>query len=279
MSLVQTSAGPVDVVEHGSASGPPLLFVHPFMTNARHWRKVVAQLDGIRSITPTFPLGSHERAMRPDADLTPPGLARIAIDILDALRIERATFVGNDTGGAIAQIAAANHPDRVSGLVLVSCDAYDVFPPRMFSYLKVVAAIPGATNVLAQSMRLPGVTQLPIAFGWVAKGRIERDVLKGYIAPVARDRDVRRDVVKVVKGLDPTHTQDAAAALRTFDGPALIAWGAEDRFFPRRLAERLAIDIPRAQLEIVPDARTFVPEDNPRALAELIEKSVGPASL
>jgi pimeloyl-ACP methyl ester carboxylesterase len=277
VSLVNTSAGPVDVVEHGSSSGPPFLFVHPFMTNARHWRKVVTQLDGIRAITPTFPLGSHATAMHPDADLSPPGLARIAIDLLDALGIERATLVGNDTGGAIAQIAAANHPDRVNGLVLTSCDAYDVFPPRMFAYLKVVAAIPGATNVLAQSMRVPGVTQLPIAFGWVAKRRIDRDVMKSYIGPITRDRDVRRDTVKVMKGLDPRYTFEAAERLRSFAEPALIAWGAEDRFFPRRLAERLAVDIPRAQLEIVPDARTFVPEDNPRALAELIQKSVGPA--
>jgi pimeloyl-ACP methyl ester carboxylesterase len=101
--------------------------------------------------------------------------------------------------------------------------------------------------------------------------------MKSYVGPITRDRDVRRDVVKVIKGLDTRYTQAAAAALRTFDGPALIAWGAEDRFFPRRLAERLAIDIPRAQLEIVPDARTFVPEDNPGALAELIQKFVGPA--
>jgi pimeloyl-ACP methyl ester carboxylesterase len=277
VSFVRTIAGEIDVVEHGPSSGPPLLFVHPFMTNALHWRKVVGQLDGIRSITPTFPLGSHERAMHPDADLTPPGLARIAVDILDALGIDRATFVGNDTGGAIAQIVATTYPERVNGLVLTSCDAYDVFPPRMFSYLKVVAAIPGATNVLAQSMRIPGVTQLPIAFGWVAKERIDRAVMKSYIGPITRDRAVRRDVAKVVKGLDTRYTLAAAERLCSFTEPALIAWGAEDRFFPRRLAERLAVDIPNAQLEIVGGARTFVPEDNPRALAELIQKYVGPA--
>lgn len=277
MTFVNTSAGPVDVVEHGPHTGVPLLFIHPFMTNGRHWRKVVAELDGIRCITPTFPVGSHEHPMHADADLTPPGLARIAIDILDALGVERATLVGNDTGGAISQVAAATYPDRVSGLVLTSCDAYDVFPPRMFAYLKVVAVMPGATNVLAQSLRVPGVTQLPIAYGWVAKGRIDRDVLKSYIGPITRDRAVRRDTVKVIKGLDTKYTQGAAAALRNFNGPALIAWGAEDRFFPRRLAQLLAVDIPRAQLEIVPDARTFVPEDNPRALAELMQKFVGPA--
>jgi pimeloyl-ACP methyl ester carboxylesterase len=276
VTTIDTRAGAVDVVERGA--GEPVLFIHPFVTNHLHWRKVVPLLEGsMRCITPTFPLGSHARPMRPDADLTPPGLAGVAIDILDALGIERATVVGNDTGGAIAQTMAARHPQRVSRLVLTSCDAYDVFPPRMFAYLKVVAAVPGATWVLAQSLRAHVITQLPIAFGWVSKERIPRDVIRSYVRPVIESAGVRRDVVKIVKGLNPTYTQEAAAALRGFDGPALIAWGAEDRFFPRRLAERLAVDIPRAQLEIVDGARTFVPEDNPRALAELIQKSVGPA--
>jgi pimeloyl-ACP methyl ester carboxylesterase len=276
MSDILTSAGAVEVVEHGSPSGPPVLFIHPFMTNARHWRKVVAQLNGIRSITPTFPLGSHTAPMHADADLSPPGLARIAIDVLDELGVERATFVGNDTGGAVAQVAAIRHPDRVSGLVLTSCDAYDVFPPRMFAYLKLAARFPAITNLLAVALRIPGVTQLPITYGWVVKDRIDRDVLRSYIEPLIRDRAIRRDVVKVIRGLDTRYTLEAAERLRSFTEPALIAWGTDDRFFPRRLAEQLTRDIPRAQLELIDDARTFTPEDNPRALAELIQKFVRP---
>jgi pimeloyl-ACP methyl ester carboxylesterase len=66
----------------------------------------------------------------------------------------------------------------------------------------------------------------------------------------------------------------AAAKLQTFEGPVLLAWGSDDRVFPRRLAERLAREIPRAQLEIVEGARTLVPEDAPGRLAELIAKFV-----
>lgn len=62
--------------------------------------------------------------------------------------------------------------------------------------------------------------------------------------------------------------------LRTFDRPVLLAWGAEDRFFPTRLAERLAGELPDAHLELIADARTFVPWDQPERLAELIDKFV-----
>lgn len=273
MNEARVADGVVRYEDRGT--GEPVVLVHPFLTNHLHWRKVVPLLEGdMRCVVPTLPLGAHESAMRPEADLSPPGLARIVVEFLDALGIERATLVGNDTGGAISQIVAARWPERVDRLVLSSCDAYDVFPPRMFAYLKLVARIPGATWLLAQSMRLPGAVRMPFAFGWVTHEPIPREVMRTYVGPVQTDRGVRRDVTKLVRGLDPRHTQEAARALQSFQRPVLICWGADDRFFPKRLAERLSDEIPGSRLEWVEGARTFVPEDAPERLAELVLKFV-----
>jgi len=73
-----------------------------------------------------------------------------------------------------------------------------------------------------------------------------------------------------VRGIDPAVTIAAAERLRDFDRPALIAWGAEDRFFPFSDAERLAATLPNARLERVPGARAFVQLDAPERLAEMI---------
>jgi pimeloyl-ACP methyl ester carboxylesterase len=270
---ISTSAGVVDVQDTGS--GEPIVFLHPFATNSKHWRHVVAKLDGeFRCIAPTMPIGSHVKPMNPDADLTPPGLARIVIDILDALGIDKATVVGNDSGGAITQIAATTYPDRVSRMALVSCDAYDVFPPKLFGYLKVVAAIPGATLLLAKSMKIPGVTQLPIAFGWITTQPIPKDVMSTYIGPLNSSAGVRRDTVKVVKGLNKKYTLAAAEHFPTLETPTLVAWGSKDRFFPRRLADRLVRELPNARLEIIEGSRTLVPEDAPDALADALRNFV-----
>src|SRR5262249_44870241 len=50
-------------------------------------------------------------------------------EVLDALGIARVDLVGNDSGGAIAQIFAAHHPDRLNSLVLTNCDVHDGWPP------------------------------------------------------------------------------------------------------------------------------------------------------
>jgi pimeloyl-ACP methyl ester carboxylesterase len=66
------------------------------------------------------------------------------------------------------------------------------------------------------------------------------------------------------------HTLAAAAEFAGFTRPVLLAWAAEDRIFPVSLARRLAERLPDARLTLIPDARTFVPEDQPAVLGELI---------
>ena len=266
---VALSAGTLRYRERGR--GDPVVFVHGALVNGDLWRDVVPLLaDRYRCITPDWPLGSHEIAMAPDADLSPPGLARIIVSFLDALGIEKATFVGNDTGGALCQFVATEHPSRVSRLVLTDCDAFDIFPPRMFAYLKWSARIPGAIYLTAQSMRLRPNRRLPIAFGWLSKRRIPDEISDAYVRPITSDAGVRRDATKLLKGLDPKYTIAAAGKLADLRVPVLIAWARKDRFFPYRHAERLAQVIPNARLEPIEDSLTFVPEDQPERLAALI---------
>src|SRR5262245_9324250 len=144
------------VVYQDRGEGDPVVFVHGFLVDSTLWRKVVPLLAGdMRCITPDWPLGSHRKALKPDADLSPTGIAVHCVATLDALGIERATLVGNDSGGAFSQITAARHPDRVERLVLTDCDAFDNFPPKAFRYLRYVAKTPGALTLMTQSMRLP----------------------------------------------------------------------------------------------------------------------------
>ena len=72
---------------------------------------------------------------------------------------------------------------------------------------------------------------------------------------------------RVLGGLDPADTLDAAAKLAAWDRPALIAWSERDRFFPLAHGERLAKIIPGADFEVIEGARTFSPEDRPERLA------------
>jgi pimeloyl-ACP methyl ester carboxylesterase len=255
-----------------TGEGDPIVFVHGVLVNGDLWRGVAPRLaaEGHRCIVPDLPLGAHELAMGADADLSPPGLAKLIVDFIAALGLHNPIVVGNDTGGALTQIAAANHADRLGPVVLTSCDAFQHFFPMMFKYLRPLSRIPDGLSVLARAARFKPVRRAPNAFGWLMHQDPPADVLAGWTEPLATDAGVRRDAARVLKGINKRHTLAAAERLGSFDHPVLIAWAAADRVFPLADAQRLAQILPNARLVTIQDSYSFVPEDQPEELARLI---------
>ena len=257
-------------------SGPTVVFIHGLLVNGKLWRKVTPELSrSARCLVPDWPLGSHEIPMNPDADLSVEGVAKLVADFLEALDLRDVTIVGNDSGGAISQVVAARHGARVGRLVLTTCDAYEIFPPPLFSYLRVLPVVPGLMTLLAKGMlHVKALRDLPLAYGLLAKSGIPDDLVKSYVEPCATNPEIRRDVKKFVRTVSPALTLQVAKELRSFDRPALLLWTPEDRFFPISLAERLCEDLPNARLERIEDSYVFVAEDQPERVAREIARFV-----
>jgi pimeloyl-ACP methyl ester carboxylesterase len=264
----QLPQGPIRYREAGT--GESVVLVHGLLTDGELWREVLPRLaSDFRVIAPDWPLGSHRVPLTADADLSPLGLARIIADFLAALELERVTLVGNDTGGAICQLVAVHHPERLGRLVLTPCDAYENFLPPAFKPLQVMARIPGAPALLLQTMRSALARRSPLAFGWVTK-RADDALTRSWIAPALKDRAIRAQLAAVLTGIASRYTLEAAQRFGQFEKPVLIAWAPEDRFFKLRYGERLAREFPDARLQLIEDSYTFVPIDQPQRTAELI---------
>jgi pimeloyl-ACP methyl ester carboxylesterase len=258
-----------------NGAGEPLVFLHGLLVNGRLWDGVAERLSpDFRCIVPDLPLGSHAAPMNSDADLTPPGIARLVVDFLDALGLDRVTLVGNDSGGAISQLVATAHPDRVGRLILTNCDAYDNFPPKLFAYFKPAAKIPGALTMLTQSMRIKPLRRTPIAFGVLTKSRLPDELMDAWLDPGINDPNIREDARKFILGIDTEQTEQAARDLESFAAPTLFAWAPEDRWFKVAHADSLAASMPDARVVRIPDAKTFVSIDQPDRLAEEIASFV-----
>ena len=239
--------------------------------NGDLWRKVVPELSkDYRCIAPDLPLGSHTKAMSESADLSVYGLAKLIDDFLAALDFRDVALVGNDTGGALCQIVITRHPQRIGRLVLTPCDAFDNFPPPFFKWLLLPAKTPAGAWLLGQPMRLAALRRSPIGFGWLSKKGIEAEITDSWLRPVRTDAGVRRDLTKVLRGIQPRYTLEAAERLGEFDRPVLLVWTPEKDFFKWEHAEALAKAFPDARLERIDDSYTFVPEDQPERLASLI---------
>jgi pimeloyl-ACP methyl ester carboxylesterase len=82
---------------------------------------------------------------------------------------------------------------------------------------------------------------------------------------------VRRDTRRLIAALgDDAFMGQIAAELAAFAKPALLAWAADDKFFPLAHARRLAGILPDARLELIDGSRTWVMRDQPQRTAQLI---------
>jgi pimeloyl-ACP methyl ester carboxylesterase len=256
---------------HDVGSGPTLVFAHGLLVNANLWRKLVERLvPDFRCVVLDLPLGSHNLPLAAGTPNGVPDVAASIADAIEALDLDDVTLIGNDSGGALAQIVVTTRPERVGRLVLTSCDYRDNFPPKLFSYFKPAAAFPPLMWALLQPMRFHLPRRSPIAFGWLTRKPTERVAEDSYILPVLHDRGVRADAIAFIKSAKVALTNAAADKLPDFDKPALIAWSADDRVFPVADAHRLAADLPQGRVELVEDAYTFSMEDNPDQLARMI---------
>ncbi|HEX8745320.1 MAG TPA: alpha/beta hydrolase [Thermoleophilaceae bacterium] len=269
---VDLPAGRIRYRDSGG-DGPPIVFVHGVLVDGQLWRKVTPPLEkDFRCIVPDFPLGAHTIPTDDGADLSPPGLARLILELIEKLDLQDVTLVGNDTGGALTQIAITQNPaERVARVVLTPCDAFDNFLPPMFKPLEYLAKVPPLLTASILPLRLRPLRRLPVAFGWLTKRPIsDREVEDSWVRAFLGRSGVRRDAARILRGLDSRYTNEAAEKLRSFDRPVLLAWATEDKVFPVEHAHRLAELIPDARVEEIADSYSFVPEDQPERLAELI---------
>ncbi len=269
---VKLPAGTIRYREAGQ--GKPVVFVHGYLVDGRLWDGVVDRLsDRCRCLAPDWPIGAQQVAMNPDADLSPPGLARLIADFLDKLELEDVTIVGNDSGGAISQILVANHPQRIGRLALTNCDTHENFPPGIFKAMPPLAKLPGGMLVLSAPFRIPAVARR--AFKPFARTKIPDDLVASWMRPATEDNGVMRDAKKVTAGMNKRYTLAAAEKLRTSDLPIRLLWAPGDKYFPIKYAERLAGEAKNAEIVQIQDAKTFVPLDQPQRVADEIAEFVG----
>jgi pimeloyl-ACP methyl ester carboxylesterase len=263
-------AGTIEYRESGS--GPPIVFAHGVGVNGDLWRHVAPPLaaGGRRCIVPDLPLGGHSIPLEHTPDMSLPGLADILSGFLEALDLRDLTLVANDTGGAITQALIGRRPDRIARLVLTSCDAFDRYPPPAVAYLKPLARVPGGLWTLGHAARFKVVQRLPIAYGWATHEPIEPRIMESYTKGVRSNPGVRADLGRVLKGARKSDMQAASRSVANFDRPALVAWAADDLFFPIEHGRALADLMPNAHFELIHDSRTFIPEDQPGELVRLI---------
>ena len=245
--------------ESGPRDAPALILLHGFGSSLQTWDGWAGQLSTryrvVRFDLPGFGLTGPD----PTGDYSDRRGVQVLAALMDRLGIRRASLVGNSLGGRLAWQFAAQDPDRVDRLVLISPDG---FASPGFAY--------GRKPSLPLTMRLlPFI--LPRALLRMSLAPAYGDPSRLGAATVARYRDlmlapgVRR---AILARMAQVMLEDPVPLLKGIRAPTLLLWGEKDAMIPPSNAVEYARAIPHAKLVMLPGLGHVPFEEASRASLE-----------
>jgi pimeloyl-ACP methyl ester carboxylesterase len=244
--------------------GPPVLLLHGLGASMYAWRKNIASIAkaGFRVIA--FDNRGFGFSDQPPTGYDNAAYTRLAVALLDSLRLVDAVLVGHSMGGAIAAEVAIEHPQRVRALVLINSAGLGAREPLLFRVVRWPIVGP-----LAAGLRGRGVTGRLLRSTYADPTKVTEGDVDQYYAPVAR-----AGYGRALRGVLRRFRLDALkeGGLDHVACPTLVLWGEHDRWIPLSLGRALAAGIPRSAFLIVPQAGHSVQEEAPDEVNRLVIK-------
>ena len=243
----------------GPRDAPAVILLHGFASSLDTWEPWAQALSEryrvIRFDLPGFGLTGPD----PTGDYTDARAIEILIGLMDELRLDRASLIGNSLGGRIAWNVAALHPDRVARLVLVSPDG---FASPGFGYEK-----PPKTPLIMRALPYiapRGILKANLAAAYGRPKALSETTLTRYrdmmLAPGVRTAILAR--------MGQVVLHDPAPILSRIQAPTLLLWGEQDAMIPVGNAADYLRHLPHATLVRLPGLGHVPFEEDPaRSLA------------
>ncbi|MEU7836675.1 alpha/beta hydrolase [Nonomuraea sp. NPDC049129] len=240
--------------------GPVALFVHGVGTSSYLWRNVIAELrDERRCVAIDLPLHGGSA---PRDDLSIPAMAEAVEELCAELELDQVDLVANDTGGAVAQVFAVRHPERLRSLTLTNCDVHTNTPPETFQPTVDLAArgeLAPLTAALLDQPELLARTALGDGYE-----RIDdpADLVDHYLRPIFDKPDGGRAFERLLTSIDAKDMIAIEPLLTVLAVPTLVVWGTGDLFFDVSWARWLRDTIPGVkEIVEIEGGRLFFPDE------------------
>jgi pimeloyl-ACP methyl ester carboxylesterase len=262
---ITTPAGVIEYRDIGS--GEPVVFVHGALLNSALWNDVAFYLPtNLRLILLDLPLGGHRLPVAADANLTPPALGELLLDVVETFDLQEVTMVGSDIGVAICRYAVSGgdrRARRIAGLLFTNADAFGEHAPG-HQFGEVALDRAGLDDIARRLPTGEGRRAFFDRLVWAPLSDEEiRDLLGGFL----ENAEVRENASHALETARPP---PRLPGRESFEGPVKVLWGVEDDGLPVALGARLAATFVNGELREVPQARLLVPLDQPESVAEAI---------
>jgi pimeloyl-ACP methyl ester carboxylesterase len=274
---VLTASGRIAFAERGS--GPAALFIHGFPVNGYHWRHQLDALGSLRRCIAPDLMGLGYSEVLPERGLEFDAQAQMLIELLDALGVDEVDLVGNDSGGAIAQMLATTIPGRIRTLTLTNCDTNGNWPPPAFIPIQQIAKAGQLGKTFTAFAANLELAQSPSGLGSVFEfpDRLTNELVNVYLGPLTASPERQAQVDRYALAIDEKLFGQLPERLKTFEKPTMIVWGDADPFFDAegdgKWAYWLRDTIPGVnRVSILKGGKLFFPEERPEEFCRLLSE-------
>lgn len=250
--------------DEGPRDAPVLLLLHGSNSSLQSWEPWVADLTrDHRVVSFDFP-GHGLTGPAKSGVYTAPSYLAVIEDVRKAAGIERAVVAGNSMGGYMAWRYALAHPERVSGLVLISAAGYPLAEGRPAVFALAAAPVLGE---MFSSMTNPSMIERNLKTVMADDADVTPALVQRYTDLLLHDGN-REATLKRLR--TPIDQPDAWKDIGKITAPTLVLWGAQDPWIPAADAERFGKDIKGATVKVYPELAHVAHEEDPaRTLADL----------
>jgi len=261
---IRTFAGDIAYLRKGQ--GPALLLLHGIPSSSYLWRDVIDPLAATFDVLAPDLLGYGDSDKRLDADLSIAAQARYMVAFMESIGVHQAAVVGHDIGGGIAQLMAADEPQRVARLILVDSVVDNNWPVADIARLKEPVWDQIMVNIDLRKGLRKGLEA-----GMVSEGRVTDELVDEWTRPF-QDLGGRRAYLRAARALNNRDLVSRSKHIEEIETPTLIMWGANDKFLEPQWAETLKHKLRDTTVEIIDPGGHFLPLDRPDAVAEAINR-------
>ncbi len=249
-------------VESGPADGEPLILLHGMNDSSRSWSLMLPYMGNKYHIY-ALDLRGHGDTDKAVSGYAPQDMAGDVIAFMDALKIEKASFVGHSMGSNISQYLVIDHPERINKVVLIgtfaqgSADASTDKPEITEWWWTTISTLPEPIDPNSEFMVWWEGTATPVDEGFLSKVRIEAAAQPLYVWKA------------ITKGLI---VDDHRYFFKYYDAPTLILWGAKDEMTPQSDQDAIKKYLPQATWISIPDVGHCTQWEVPEKTANYVLK-------
>ncbi len=252
--MIEVAGTRLDVRDDGPKDAPAIVLLHGFGSSLHTWQTWAATLEADHRVVRFDLPGCGLSPPDPSGDYRDERSVAVVIALMDRLGIAKASVIGNSMGGRIAWTFAAEHPERVDRLVLISPDG---FASPGFEYGRK-PDIPSTVKLMRYVLPKP-LVKMSLAPAYADRSAMTDALTTRYYdlmrAPGVRDAMIAR--------MEQSIRYDPVPRLRTIRAPTLVLWGEEDRMIPFANAADYVAAIPDARLVSLPGVGHLPQEEAP----------------